>query len=98
MSNLIEKFQNEVLQRADRIYYETPISQANKAAFMATPRHRFVSRYRNWGTREWKDVTPENLREHLPALYDDVAVILIGDDDDNVPSTISQPSFVLRML
>jgi len=43
-------------------------------------------------------VRADNLLQHLAALYADQALILFGDDDDDVPSTISQPSFVLRML
>jgi hypothetical protein len=31
-------------------------------------------------------------------LYADRALVLFGDDDQDIPSTISQPSFVLRML
>jgi protein-L-isoaspartate(D-aspartate) O-methyltransferase len=34
----------------------------------------------------------------LATLYANKPLILYGEDDDNVPSTISQPSFVLRML
>jgi protein-L-isoaspartate(D-aspartate) O-methyltransferase len=58
----------------------------------------FVKRYREWGTKEWHEVGEENLAEHLATLYANKPLILYGEDDDTVPSTISQPSFVLRML
>jgi protein-L-isoaspartate(D-aspartate) O-methyltransferase len=94
----IVKYQHQILVQARRIYYETPISDETKAAYLATPRHLFVKRYRVWGTKDWKEVTKENLLEHLGRLYTDHTVILFGDDDTNVLSTISQPSLVLRML
>lgn len=62
------------------------------------PRHLFVRRFRERGAREWHEVRPENLKEHLATLYQDRPLILFGDDDDCIPSTISAPSFVLRML
>jgi protein-L-isoaspartate(D-aspartate) O-methyltransferase len=93
-----ETYCRQLLEQSQHIYSDTPISEATANAFLATPRHRFITRYRQWGTRHWHDVGPENLLQHLAALYADHAVILVGDDDDDVPSTISQPSFVLRML
>jgi hypothetical protein len=60
--------------------------------------NRFVRRYREWGTKEWQVVNPDNLAEQIATLYADRSIILFGDDDQNVPSTISQPSFVLQML
>jgi protein-L-isoaspartate(D-aspartate) O-methyltransferase len=50
------------------------------------------------GSREWHEINEENLAEYLPTLYTDKPLILFGEDDSNIPSTISQPSFVLRML
>ena len=67
----IEKFQRQVLEQNRRIFHKTPISQATERAFLATPRHLFVSRYREWGTPVWRQVTAENLEQHLPALYAD---------------------------
>ena len=96
----IEKYQKQLLEQTLSIYRETPISEATRRAYLATPRHRFVQRYREWGTKEWHEVTAENLTEHVPTLYANRPLILHGDqeEDENVPSTISQPSFVLRML
>jgi protein-L-isoaspartate(D-aspartate) O-methyltransferase len=93
-----EKYQKQLLEKAQSIYDETPLSQATQQAYLATPRHKFVRRYRRWGVKEWIEVNEGNLYEHLATLYADRALILFGNEDDDVPSTISQPSFVLRML
>lgn len=93
-----EKYQRQLLEQAKAIYQETPLSEATQKAYLETPRHQFVSRYRLWGVKEWSEVNEGNLEEHLATLYSDRALVLFGDDDNDVPSTISQPSFVLRML
>jgi protein-L-isoaspartate(D-aspartate) O-methyltransferase len=94
----LEKHQRQLLEQSRRIYYKTPLSPATERAYLATPRHLFVRRYREWGTPAWRDVTSENLEQHLAMLYADWPLVLSGDDDSNILSTISQPSFVLRML
>jgi protein-L-isoaspartate O-methyltransferase len=94
----VEKYQRQLLEQTRSIYYETPISEATEQAYVATQRHRFVKRYRERGAKEWHQVREENLGEHSATLYANKPLILYGDDDDTVPSTISQPSFVLRML
>jgi protein-L-isoaspartate(D-aspartate) O-methyltransferase len=94
----LEKYQRQLLEQSRRIFHKTPFSQATERAYLATPRHLFVRRYREWGTKEWRQVTAENLEQHLPMLYGDRPLLLFGDDDANALSTISQPSFVLRML
>jgi len=94
----IETYQQQLLDQAQHIYYETPLSEATQRAYRATPRHLFVPRYRVWGSPTWREVRSDNLAEHVAMLYTDRALILFGDDDDDIPSTISQPSFVLRML
>jgi protein-L-isoaspartate(D-aspartate) O-methyltransferase len=43
-------------------------------------------------------VCADNVGGHLSTLYANRALTLFGNDDDHIPSTISQPSFVLRML
>jgi protein-L-isoaspartate(D-aspartate) O-methyltransferase len=93
-----EKYQRQLLEQAKSIYYETPLSEATQQAYLDTPRHKFVRRYRRWGVQEWSEVNEDNLAEHLATLYADRALVLFGDEDSDVPSTISQPSFVLRML
>lgn len=94
----VEKYQKQLLEQAQYIYYETPVSEATQKAYLETPRHQFVKRYREWATKEWREVNAENLEKHLATLYADRPLILFGDNDEDVPSTISQPSFVLRML
>jgi protein-L-isoaspartate(D-aspartate) O-methyltransferase len=94
----VEKYQQQLLEQTRYIYYETPISEATAQAYLATPRHMFVRRYREWGTKEWHEVGAENVAEHIATLYTNKPLVLFGDDDNNIPSTISQPSFVLRML
>jgi protein-L-isoaspartate(D-aspartate) O-methyltransferase len=96
--NSAEKFQYQLLEQAQAIYQETPLSEATQKAYLETPRYKFVRRYRRWGVKEWNEINDDNLEEHLATLYSDRALVLFGDDDDDVPSTISQPSFVLRML
>jgi protein-L-isoaspartate(D-aspartate) O-methyltransferase len=92
------RYQRQLLDQTRQIYHQTPISDATVQAFLAAPRHLFVQRYRERGSKEWCEVKEGNLQQHLATLYADHPLTLVGDDDDNVPSTISQPSFVLRML
>lgn len=94
----IEKYRAQLLEQTRRIYRETPISEATEQAYLAVPRHRFIKRFREWGSREWRVVTAENLTEYSATLYRNQPLILFGEDDQNIPSTISQPAFVLRML
>ena len=99
MANIAEKYQRQLLEQARVIYRTSPISEATERAFLATPRHLFVRRFREGGARIWHDVSAENVREHWGALYADHPLTLAGDEDgDKTLSTISQPSFVLHML
>jgi protein-L-isoaspartate(D-aspartate) O-methyltransferase len=94
----VQKYQQQLLEQAHLIYHETPLREVTEKAYFETPRHLFVKRYREWGSKEWHEVHKCNLEEHLATLYADRPLILFGEDDDNIASTISQPSFVLRML
>jgi hypothetical protein len=60
----VEKYQQQLLEQSQYIFSRTPISQATARAYLAMPRHKFVKRYREWGTKEWHEVRPENLAEH----------------------------------
>jgi protein-L-isoaspartate(D-aspartate) O-methyltransferase len=93
-------YQQHLLAEAQRYAAEsgTRLSDAIVQAFLATPRHYFVQRYRQWPNKEWQEVTAENLAQHLPALYSNDALMLWGDDHDTTLSSISQPSLVLGML
>jgi protein-L-isoaspartate(D-aspartate) O-methyltransferase len=93
-----QRHQRQLLDQSRRIFQKTPISRATENAYLATPRHWFVRRYREWGKPEWQPVTAGNLEQHLAVLYADRPLVLFGDEDNNALSTISQPSFVLRML
>jgi protein-L-isoaspartate(D-aspartate) O-methyltransferase len=96
--DLVAQYQRQLLEQTQYIYYETPISEATQHAFLHMPRHVFIKRYRDWGTTEWHEVRADNVGDHLSTLYANRALTLFGNDDDHIPSTISQPSFVLRML
>ena len=98
MVDTVVKHQQQLLEQTRYIYYRTPISEETATAYLATPRHAFVKRYREWGTTEWHEVHAGNLAEYIATLYTNKPLILFGEDDDNISSTISQPAFVLRML
>ena len=98
LMNIVEKYQRQLLEQARQTYRETPITRLTELAYLATPRHRFVARYRERGSKDWRLVNEANVAEHAATLYSDRPLILFGDNDANIPSTISQPSFVLRML
>jgi protein-L-isoaspartate(D-aspartate) O-methyltransferase len=98
MDNNIERYQKQLLDQAQHVYYENPLTEATQKAYLETPRHLFIKRYREWGIKDWNEINEDNLESHLVKLYEDRALILFGEDMYNVPSTISQPSFVLRML
>jgi protein-L-isoaspartate(D-aspartate) O-methyltransferase len=93
-----KKHQLHLLEESRRLNSKTPLSHATEQAYLANPRHLFVRRFREWGTAEWHQVMPENLPQHLATLYANRPLMLFGNDDGNALSTISQPSFVLRML
>ncbi len=96
--NTAEKYQYQLLETIQHTLIETPLSESIQTAYLATPRHLFVKRYRIWGTKEWHEINETNLAEHLATLYVDNPIILYGTDDDNILSTISQPSLVLYLL
>ena len=59
----IEKYQKQLLEQTQNLYRETPISEATAQAYLATPRHCFVIRYREWGAKERHAVNSGNLAE-----------------------------------
>jgi len=93
-----EHFQHQLLKQIRYANRSSPISGETERAYLETPRHLFVSRYRRVGSKHWSDVNADNLEEHLKEIYADGPLILFGDDDSELASTISQPSLVLRML
>jgi protein-L-isoaspartate(D-aspartate) O-methyltransferase len=92
------KYQKQLLEASRSMFIEDPLSQATEKAFLETPRHLFVKRYRLEASAEWCEVNESNLEQHLPILYRNHALTLLGDTDDSIRSTISQPSLVLYML
>src|SRR5580704_981161 len=81
----VEKYQKQLLEQTQKRYQETPISEATTQAYLATPRHCFVRRYREWGTKEWQVVNPDTLAEHLATLYADRPIILFGERRPGCP-------------
>jgi protein-L-isoaspartate(D-aspartate) O-methyltransferase len=94
----VQKYQNQLLAQARQAWHQTPLRTATEKAFLETPRHAFVSRYREWGTKEWHEISADNLIEHLARIYATNVLILVGDDDADIRATISEPMFALGML
>ena len=93
---LAEKYKRQLLDQIHHgQFYVKPPSPATEQAFLDTPRHWFVKRYRN---QDWHEVNASNLEEHLGAIYANAPLILFADDQGNVLSTIGQPGFILQML
>ena len=63
---------------------------AIRDAFFATPRHHFIGRYRTWHDPAWRS-------GHLAEVYRDISLILCGDDNTQVASSCSQPSYILGL-
>jgi protein-L-isoaspartate(D-aspartate) O-methyltransferase len=72
----LQKYQRLILEQGRRVFYKTPISQATERAYFAAQRHLFVRRYRQWGSPVWREVTAENLEQHLAMLYADSPLVL----------------------
>ncbi len=83
--------QTELLHEAKQNYQ---LSKEVCDAFEAMPRHEFLSRFSRFSPNKtkWLKVTPET----LPYVYADTTLLIY--EKNGVISTISQPTFVLRML
>ena len=99
------RFQEQLLESTRDAHGRNPLSKTVTDAFYAVPRHHFVTRYRTFRNPKWFEVTDENLEEHLATLYANKPLVIYGEDADfegiggRIPvSTISQPTFVLRMI
>ena len=66
--SITKKYQVQLLEQARTTYRETPITPETERAYIETPRHVFVSRYRQWGSTTWHDVELDNSDEHAAAL------------------------------
>jgi protein-L-isoaspartate(D-aspartate) O-methyltransferase len=80
--------QTELLQEAKQKYR---LTKEICNAYEAMPRHEFITRF-SANNNKWLDVVPEN----LPYIYADTTLLLY--EKNGAISTISQPTFVLRML
>jgi protein-L-isoaspartate(D-aspartate) O-methyltransferase len=98
LTTAVEPYQQRLLETARRIFDHKPIPAAIEQAFLATPRHRFVKRFRTYNDQAWVTVNEANLAEHLSTLYSDQALRLVEDEQGETISSISQPSLVLYML
>jgi len=102
-----QKLQAALAAQASVTYEKqgTPLSKKVLEAFLRVPRHEFVERIRNFGDDHWQDFNPESENQLLPVIYQDGPLIIWGSEKEFAAkqgvariSTISQPSFVLRML
>ena len=94
LQSQVQKLQNHILHLTSK--WRTPLPEAIKDAFLATPRHWFVKEI--FRGDEVIKVTPDNLPHFLPAIYADGPLTLKEDPDQRVFSTMSQPTLVLLML
>lgn len=84
-------YQQELLYKARMKFSKIPLSERVCDAFMKLPRHRFLNRF-SVDYENWLEVRTEN----LPLIYSDTTLLLYRKD--KYVSTISQPSFVLKLL
>ena len=104
-SILTRAFQDKLIKTASQKYASTPLSEEVRKAFYEVPRHKFVSPYRKWPENDWIKISEDNLEENLPIIYGDHPLVIFGENKDfekpagtQFLSTISQPSFVLRLM
>ena len=101
-----KKYQEQLVRVAKSTYKGDEVLSDNVLkAFYEVPRHLFVSRYRNYGCEDWLNVSDKNLEIHLGTIYADTPLCLKGTNEEFLAkegssqvSTISQPSFVLRLI
>ncbi len=93
----VRAYQDAILEGTEK-YRGHILPPALRQAFLDCPRHLFVSRYQSRLDRQWYEVGPDNLKEHLPHLYANDALLIYQQPGSQQISTISQPSLVLEML
>lgn len=93
-------FQSYLLDLLQQIEagYGHPIEPRLRQAFLSYPRHRFIPRYQHPMTRQWVELNPEIIDEHLPILYANRALGIYQLSESSFIATISQPVLVLNML
>ena len=98
MTNTVSYLQNQILEITRSFFALEKIDEKVETAFLETPRHLFIKRYKLSQEKEWHKVNKSNLEKHLLILYQDNPLSLWREEDDKRVSTISQPSLVLYML
>ncbi|HXL73014.1 MAG TPA: protein-L-isoaspartate O-methyltransferase, partial [bacterium] len=99
-----KKYQDQIVAAVKGHSKQYLISQEVIDAYYATPRHKFIKRYRFPNAEQWIEVTDKNLEENLSQLYSNNPLIIYGENDDfknpdgKQISTISQQSLVLYMI
>ena len=94
----VEKYQQQLLEQSQYIYSRTPIRTRQHEPIWQRHGICLSSGIASGALKNGMRCTSRILAEHVATLYTNKPLILFGDNDDNIPSTISQPSFVLRML
>ena len=95
--------QLQLLEIIDRVHpfdgATGPLPANLREAYLAIPRHGFVHRYRLLGeTSGFHEITPENLAGHLPVIYRNVVQTYVDSKGEALPSSNSEPAFILRVL
>lgn len=88
-------YQNDLLREFASTSSFGPLSPAFMRAFMETPRHKFIHRYRIPSESEWS--TFDMTDHHLRRVYRDEPLTISGDGAYTFSSSSSQPSFVLGL-
>jgi len=94
----IRKYQDQLLAQAPFLKADNDYHNAIKEAFLQTPRHHFIRKFKDPPNPEWQIVTPENETSLLPSLYANKALSLYDESAGEYASSISQPYLVLEML
>ncbi|MFG1499535.1 protein-L-isoaspartate O-methyltransferase [Halobacteriovorax sp. XZX-3] len=89
MNELIKNHQDRFIAQ------NTGLSEEVIDAYYRIPRHLFISKFKDYPDN-WVDLDDDNLERYLPLLYADHPLAIFGNQE--VVSTISQPSFVLTIL
>jgi protein-L-isoaspartate(D-aspartate) O-methyltransferase len=94
----VKKLQAQLLAQAPFLRADNDYHQKIKAAFLQTPRHLFIKKFKDLPASPWTTVTADNLESLLPLLYANRPLFLYHEHDNEQVSTISQPYIVLQML
>ena len=88
-------YQQKLLDKIKEIYPSLSKNVIN--AYLETPRHLYVPTFLKTRTSSWINVNESNLQEYLDVIYSDNPLVIYLNSS-NQHSTISQPSFVLKMI